>query len=86
MLIDRGLKRTDLKTVCGISSAYLKLLVPHIRTAEDVDLKLFNRYCLRPAVNMRKIIWRQLSILDAEYKKDDKQMPTFTVKEFNNEA
>ena len=74
------------EAVKRITTAYLKLLFPHVRTAEDVDLKLFNRYCLRPAVNMRKIIWRQLSILDAEYKKDDKQMPTFTVKEPKNEA
>ena len=74
------------EAVKRITTAYLKLLFPHVRTAEDVDLKLFNRYCLRPAMNMRKIIWRQLSILDAEYKKDDKQMPTFTVKDPKNEA
>ena len=35
---------------------------------------------------MRKIIWRQLSILDAEYKNDDKLMPEFTLKEIRNEA
>lgn len=74
------------EAVKRIATAYLKLLFPHVRTASDVDLKLFNRYCLRPAVNMRKIIWRQLSILDSEYKNDDKQMPTFTVKEPENEV
>lgn len=31
-------------------------------------------------------IWRQLSILDAEYKNDDKLMPEFTLKEIRNEA
>ena len=73
------------EAVKRIATAYLKLLFPQVRTVGDVDLKLFNRYCLRPAVNMRKIIWRQLSILDSEYKKDDKQMPVFTVKETKNE-
>ena len=70
------------EAVKRIATAYLKLLFPHVRAAENVNLKLFNRYCLRPAVNMRKIICRQLSILDAEYKKDDKQMPEFKVKEY----
>ena len=44
------------------------------------------KYCLRPAIKMRKMIWRQLSILDAEYKNDDKLMPEFTLKEIRNEA
>lgn len=74
------------EAVKRIATAYLKLLFPHVRTAHDVDLRLFNRYCLRPAVKMRKIIWRQLSMLDAEYKKDDKQMPTFTVKDPEDEV
>lgn len=69
------------EAVKRIATAYLKLLYPDIRTVEDVDLKSFNRYCLRPAIEMRKTIWRQLSILDAEYKNDDKQMPTFRVKD-----
>lgn len=71
------------EAVKRIATAYLKLLFPNVRTASEVDRKLFNRYCLRPAVEMRKTIWRQLSILDQEYKNDDKQMPTFSIREFN---
>ncbi len=71
------------EAVKRIATAYLKLLFPNVRTASDVDLRLFNRYCLRPAVEMRKIIWRQLSILDPEYKNEDKQMPIFHIKEVN---
>ncbi len=74
------------EAVKRIATAYLKLLFPQVRSASDVDLKQFNRYCLRPAVQMRKIIWKQLSILDAEYKNEDKQMPTFTIKEPQHEA
>lgn len=69
------------EAVKRMATAYLKLLFPQVRSASEVDAKLFNRYCLRPAVNMRKIIWRQLSILDSEYKKEDKQMPIFSVRE-----
>ena len=74
------------EAVKRIATGYLKLLFPHVRTANEVDLKLFNRYCLRPAVKMRKIIWRQLSILDAEYKSSDKQMPDFKVRDLEDEA
>jgi ATP-dependent Lon protease len=69
------------EAVKRIATAYLKLLFPNVRSSADVDIRQFNRYCLRPAVEMRKIIWRQLSILDQEYKNDDKQMPTFNVRE-----
>lgn len=63
-----------------LATAYLKLLFPNVRTAKDINPKEFMRYCLRPAINMRKIIWRQMSILDAEYKNEDKQMPLFSLR------
>lgn len=59
------------EAVKRIATAYLKLLFPNVRTASDVNPKEFMKYCLRPAIKMRKIIWRQLSILDAEYKNMD---------------
>ena len=68
------------EAVKRIATAYLKLLFPLVRTVDDVDPRQFMRYCLRPAINMRKIIWRQLSILDNEYKNEDKQMPTFSLR------
>lgn len=69
------------EAVKRIATAYLKLLFPNVKNVDDVNRREFNRYCLRPAIDMRKIIWRQLSILDSEYKNDDKQMPSFTIKE-----
>ena len=74
------------EAVKRIATAYLKLLFPNVRTADDVKPKEFMRYCLRPAIKMRKIIWRQLSILDNEYKKEDKLMPEFTLKDIKHEA
>lgn len=73
------------EAVKRIATAYLKLLFPNVRTAKDVDLKRFNRYCLRPAVRMRSIILRQLRILDKEYKSSDHDMPAFTLKEIPDE-
>ena len=74
------------EAVKRIATAYLKLLFPNVRTAADVDQRLFMRYCLRPAINMRKVIWRQLSILDEEYKNEDKLMPTFTLRNIKDES
>lgn len=74
------------EAVKRIATAYLKLLFPNVRTVGDVDIRLFERYCLRPAVKMRKIIWQQLSILDPEYKKEDKQMPIFQAKDVRNDV
>ena len=75
----------DTEAVKRVCTAYLKLLFPNVRTASDVKPREFMKYCLRPAIKMRKIIWRQLSILDAEYKNEDKLMPEFTLKEINDE-
>lgn len=69
------------EAVKRIATAYLKLLFPNVRSVNDIDKRQFMRYCLRPAINMRKIIWRQLSILDDEYKNESKQMPKFSLRE-----
>ncbi len=69
------------EAVKRIATAYLKLLFPNIREVSDIEPRQFLKYCLRPAINMRKIIWRQLSILDPEYKMEDKQMPSFSLKD-----
>ena len=74
------------EAVKRIATAYLKLLFPNVKTVSDVNPKEFMKYCLRPAIKMRKIIWRQLSILDAEYKNEDKLMPKFTLRDISNEV
>lgn len=72
----------DTEAVKRIATAYLKLLFPNVRTAEDVNPKRFIRYCLRPARNMRQIIKRQMGILDTEFK--GKDVPTYGVRELNS--
>lgn len=73
------------EAVKRIATAYLKLLFPNVKSVNDIKPREFMRYCLRPAINMRKIIWRQLSILDEEYKNEDKQMPSFSLRDIVNE-
>ncbi|MBR3817929.1 MAG: BREX system Lon protease-like protein BrxL [Clostridia bacterium] len=74
------------EAVKRIATAFLKLLFPNVRTPKDISVNDFQRYCLRPAVKMRKIIWQQLAIIDtAEYQKENKLMPVFTVKDLSDE-
>lgn len=81
---DSGYER-HIEAVKRISTAYLKLLFPNVRSLKDINARKFQQYCLRPAVRMRGIIQKQLSILDKEYSKDEKQMPTFSLREISNE-
>ncbi len=73
----------DTEAVKRIATAYLKLLFPNVRTVQDINPKRFLQYCLRPAVNIRKIIKRQLGILDKEFK--GKDVPSFSLKEIADE-
>lgn len=81
---DNGYER-HIEAVKRIATAYLKLLFPNVRSVKDINAKKFQQYCLRPAVRMRGIIQKQLAILDKEYKKDEKQMPTFSLREIDDE-
>lgn len=65
------------EAVKRIATAYLKLLFPHVRSVEDIDEREFERYCLRPARQMRKIILKQLAIIDRQYA--NKDFPKYTV-------
>lgn len=73
----------DTEAIKRITTAYLKLLFPQVRSAEDVDFREFQMYCLRPAAKMRQIIKKQLGILDIEFK--GKDVPVFSVRKTSNE-
>lgn len=72
------------EAVKRIATAYMKLLFPNVRSVEDINIMEFQQYCLRPAVKMRQIIFRQLGILDSQYR--GKNMPSFSIKEIGNES
>ena len=69
----------DTEAIKRICTAYLKLLFPHVQKPEDISSADFNRYCLRPAMDMRSIIRIQMGIIDE--KEAGKTVPPFTVKE-----
>ena len=68
----------DTTAVKRISTAYLKLLFPHVRSAGDISTREFKRYCLDRARKMRDTIRYQLGLLDVEYRGID--IPAFRVR------
>jgi len=68
----------DTEAVKRLTTAYLKLIFPNVRSASDIDPSDFKRYCLQRAYRMRDIIKTQLGILDSEYK--GKDVPVFSIK------
>ena len=54
----------DTEAIKKICTGFLKLLFPHVKTSEEISATDFEKYCLRPAKEMRGIIKTQLGILD----------------------
>ena len=50
-----------------IASGLMKLQFPH----GLVSLEEYDIYCVRPAVELRQLVWDQLYMLDAEYRQYD---------------
>lgn len=53
-----------------LASGLMKLQFPH----GQVSLEDFEIYCLRPAIEMRQLIWDQLYTLDAEYRQYNEEI------------
>jgi ATP-dependent Lon protease len=68
----------DTEAVKRIATAYLKLLFPNVRCANDISASEFKRYCLDRARKMRDTIKYQLGVLDVEYR--GKDIPVFSVR------
>ena len=68
----------DLNAVKRITTAYAKLLFPHITQAEELDKEEFRQLCLEPAIRRRGIIREQVHKIDEEYKIE---MPEIGIKE-----
>lgn len=70
----------DLKAVRRLTSAYHKLLFPHVVSKESIDDDFrdsYNKYCLLPAIRQRGIIRKQCHYIDKEFKDT---MPEFSMK------
>jgi len=77
VVVPDGADTRDTEAVKRIATAYLKLLFPHVQSAEDISAYDFKRYCLERARKMRDTIKYQLGLLDSEYA--GKDLPTFTI-------
>lgn len=76
----KGADTRDTEAILRVCTAYLKLLFPHVVKPEMINVNEFKLYCLRPAVNMRSIIRKQLQIIDPkEY--GGKNVAVYSVKE-----
>lgn len=78
--VPNGSDTRHTNAVKRIATAYLKLLYPHITSANEIDLNEFNCFCLQPAVRRRDIIREQCSHIDAETS-FSKPMPAYSLKQ-----
>jgi ATP-dependent Lon protease len=79
LVLPKGADTRDTEAVKRICTAYLKLLFPNVRSAEDITVPEFKRYCLKPAMEMRQIIRMQMGYADEKYQ--GSVVPAFTVEE-----
>ncbi|MGB9639431.1 MAG: BREX system Lon protease-like protein BrxL, partial [Anaerolineales bacterium] len=53
-----------------IASGLMKLQFPHAKISPEE----FENYCVRPAIELRQLVWEQLYMLDAEYRQYDEEI------------
>lgn len=68
----------DVKAIKRVTTAYLKLLFPHIKSIDDVDMNEFKTFCFDEAYRMRGTIRQQIRLLDREF---NPNLPTITLKQ-----
>lgn len=79
VVLPKGADTRDTEAVKRICTAYLKLLYPNVRSAEDISAFEFKKYCLKPAMEMRQIIRMQMGYADEKYQ--GSMVPAFTIRE-----
>jgi len=67
----------DTTAIVKLTTAFLKLLFPHISSADDINKTEFKNYCLNMAITKRSIIREQIHLIDYEFKKE---MPNIEMK------
>ena len=82
LILPKGADTRDTEAVKRICTAWLKLLFPHIRNTQDISLREFKRYCLKPAMDMRSIIRIQMGYADEKYA--GQTVPDFKIAGWDN--
>jgi len=67
----------DTKAILKLTTAYFKLLYPHISDINEVNKEEFKSICLNMAITKRAIIREQIHLIDEEFRKD---MPDIKIK------
>lgn len=80
IILPKGADTRDTEAIKRISTAYLKLLFPNVRSEQDISAYDFKKYCLKPAMDMRAIIRLQMGYADE--KLQGITVPCLDVQEF----
>ncbi|WP_018963722.1 BREX system Lon protease-like protein BrxL [Coprothermobacter platensis] len=68
----------DVTAVKRLCSAYLKILFPHVTDPSGITKEEFETYCLKPALEKRAIVKKQIHLMDPEFRE---AIPDIVVKE-----
>lgn len=58
----------DVKAIKRLTTAYLKLLFPHVKSAADINIEEFKLFCFDEAYDKRAVIRKQIHQIDREFK------------------
>lgn len=67
----------DTTAIKRLTTGYLKILFPNVKDPTDINKQDFEIFCLKPALEKRGIIRKQISMIDSEYRED---LPDIKVK------
>lgn len=68
--IPRSADTRDTTAIKRLATGYLKILFPNVKHAKDISKHDFEIFCLKPAMEKRAIIRRQISMIDSEFRED----------------
>ncbi len=68
--IPRAADTRDTTAIKRLTTAYLKLLFPNVKETSDISKHDFEIFCLKPALEKRGIIRKQISLIDSEFRED----------------
>jgi ATP-dependent Lon protease len=68
--IPRSTDTRDTTAIKRLATAYLKILFPAVQTSSDISRSDFENFCLKPAIEKRGIIRKQINLVDSEFKED----------------
>lgn len=70
LAIPKNSDTRDTTAIVKLTTAFLKLLFPHIKSVNDLNKTEFKKFCLDMAITKRSIIREQIHLIDYEFKKD----------------